>query len=736
MRTVDVIIDVSTRVLDTPFTYAVTEDCDPRVGCAVIVPLRGRKALGYVITTGEVDDDAPEASKIKPVEAVVSEPYFDDAGSRLIRHIAHTYIAPLNACVHLLTPAGRTPKLVKTENGYELKKPARRRGKKQGEAKDRDAASDPEQRAEGPGPVPETARQPHTETAAGAFRSHEGDLPVLTDEQTAALATIREAMDRHDGEAVLIDGVTGSGKTEVYLRAIARALEQGKGAIVLVPEISLTPQTVARFEDRFGETVAVMHSRMTQAERYDQWCAARSGAKRVVVGPRSALFCPVPDLGLIVIDEEHEGTYKQGSAPRYDAREVAAWMARDRGITLIMGSATPSIEALARCKTERGWHRCVMAERVNRRPLPPVDVVDMAREFGSGSRSMFSRHLSDALYETVDAGQKSVLLLNQRGFANFMLCRECGFVPECPTCSVSMTYHADRQRLVCHHCGRTMAVPARCPECGSPYLRLFGAGTQRVEAELRVLLEGHDCRIVRMDSDTTSTRTAHRKLLAEFAKPGAAVLLGTQMIAKGLDFDDVTLVGVINADTQLKLPDFRASERTFDLIEQVAGRAGRADLPGRVVVQTYMADNIAITAAARYDRRGFLAEELPKRKMLGYPPYTRLVDVLVWGRSLNEVRACTQELADHIGQVVDDMNALGNAPDTGMGDGHVPGCLWSSLGAAPCGIEKLRNNYRWHVLVKAPRDADVSTVLTPLMRSVRMPSGVNVACDVDPASVV
>ena len=360
---------------------------------------------------------------------------------------------------------------------------------------------------------------------------------------------------------------------------------------------------------------------MTQAERFDQWEAVRRGEKRVVVGARSALFCPMPSLGVVVIDEEHESTYKQESAPRYHARDVAAWMAKRHGAALVLGSATPSIETLCRCKADPFWHRVALPERANGKPMPEVRVIDMAREFGSGSRSMFARELVSDLHAALDAGRKAVLLLNQRGFASFVLCRDCGFVPECPTCSVSLTYHERGNMLACHHCGRRMPAPPVCPACGSPYLKKFGAGTQRVEAELRNLLADRpEVRIVRMDADTTSTRDAHARLLDEFARPGAAVLLGTQMIAKGLDFDDVVLVGVIDADTQLRLPDFRSAERTFDLVEQVAGRAGRGAFEGRVLVQTYMPESCAIQAAAVYDRRRFLADELPKRKLLGYPP--------------------------------------------------------------------------------------------------------------------
>lgn len=555
--------------------------------------------------------------------------------------------------------------------------------------------------------------------AAGGFTP--SPKPPLTQGQAAALAVIDAARERGAGEVVLVDGVTGSGKTEVYLQAIEAALAAGRTACVLVPEISLTPQTVGRFRGRFGDTVAVMHSRMSQGERYDQWDFIRSGAARVVVGARSALFTPLSNLGLIIIDEEHEGSYKQDSSPRYHARDVAVWMARRAGAAVVLGSATPSIEALHACAKDPAWHHVELPERANGKPLPAVRVVDMAVEFSGGSRSMFSGALSRALAEELSAGRKAVLLLNQRGFAKFLLCRECGFVPECPSCSTSLTYHERGNFLICHHCGFRIPAPPVCPECASPYLKKFGAGTQRVEADLRVLLDetpgvGPGVPIVRMDADTTSGKGAHQRLLEEFAAADAAVLLGTQMIAKGLDFEDVTLVGVINADTMLKLPDYRAAERTFDLVEQVAGRAGRAELPGRVLVQTYEADAAPIRAAASYDRALFLRDELPKRRLLGYPPYVRMANVLIWGKDEAAVRGAAQQLQQGIEQVVRDFG----------------GDDWTVLPATPCVLAKLRGTYRWHIVVKCPPEADLSAVLLPYFRHRKPDKDANVAIDVDP----
>lgn len=794
MKLAQVILDIPTQALDTPYTYAVPEgglfaaaldgagdeegaaacqDYAVEVGAAVLVPFGHRQAIGFVVSMGECGQpggsDWPEGvdpGKLKPIVRAVSRPYFDEEGAACAQWLSERYIAPLSACVRLFTPPGGVARMVRGRDGrWRFEQPV------VGEVDDRWVVPGPELSSFAPrknavkqAQVVEAVRggevrvaelaaqfgavsaalktleskgvvriehrrrmrgmavERGSDSATDCNRSHvPTKKPQLTGGQAEALQAIERACDAADGRVVLVDGVTGSGKTEVYLQAIERVLAQGRTACVLVPEISLTPQTVGRFRGRFGDTVAVMHSRMSAGERFDQWDFIRSGAARVVVGARSALFTPLSNVGLYVIDEEHEGSYKQDSAPRYHARDVAVWMARRSGAAVVLGSATPSIEALYQCAKNPLWEQVCLPERANGRPLPEVRVVDMAREFAEGSRSMFSAALVRGLQEELSCGRKVVLLLNQRGFAKFLLCRECGFVPKCPHCDTSLTYHERGNFLTCHHCGYREATPPVCPKCKSPYLKKFGAGTQRVEDELRVLLDGMEgvgpeVPIVRMDADTTSGKGAHQRLLDQFAAADAAVLLGTQMIAKGLDFDDVTLVGVINADTQLQLPDYRAHERTFDLIEQVAGRAGRAELAGRVLVQTYESDAAPIRAAARYDRAMFLKDELPKRRLLGYPPYVRMANVLVWGAHEQDVASLAKEI----------QRDLDEAVRTWGGDG------WSVLPATACVLAKLRNTYRWHVVVKCPADADVSSVLLPYFRKRKPDKWVNVAVDVDP----
>lgn len=746
MNVAHVVVDIPAKEIDTHFDYLVADDAEGvTIGSCVLVDFGNRPVVGYVV--GLSDTSAHD--KLKPVRALLGGPYFDHAGAEVARWIAQRYVAPLSESVRLFAPPGGTPKAVKVPqpDGSEAWT-LRRAGV--GPVDDRWAmlaegasgftprANATLQRAvldalaDGPVRVAELAADLgsvdgalNTLQKAGAVevqrrrRMREAEVrerPAhrherLTDGQSRALTAISAAMD--GGGVVLLDGVTGSGKTEVYLRAIEEALESGGTACVLVPEISLTPQTVGRFRSRFGDDVAVLHSRLSAGERFDQWDLVREGRARIVVGARSALFAPLRNLKLIVIDEEHESSYKQGSSPRYHARDVAERIAGLNGAALVLGSASPSMESLHHCEQGR-WVRVEMPERVTGRDLPPVTVVDLGAEFAAGHRSMFSRPLTDALHHVHDAGEKAVLFLNRRGFASFLLCRECGFVPSCDSCTTSMTYHDVGGRLMCHHCGATRAVPGTCPRCASPYLRQFGAGTQRVEAELESLLPGWP--VVRMDADTTTGKGAHERLLASFEALPSGALLGTQMIAKGLDYPEVTLVGVIAADITLNLPDFRAGERTYQLLEQVAGRAGRGDKEGAVVVQTYWPDHPAIRAAAAHDPSLFYVEERALRRELGYPPYGRLANLIVRGRSHKGVADTASQLASVLREIV--------APE------------WGILGPSPCPLARLKGIHRWHVLLKAPEAADISSPVAEALRKLRPAADVSVGPDIDPVDLL
>lgn len=778
-----VVLDIPTRALDGAFDYEIPPelagdaagvalpatsgpdsgpDLGPvAVGATVLVPLGNRQVVGYVMATSP---DAPagiDPKKIKPILQVLAVPAFDDAGAAVARWMAHEYACPLPDAVRPFLAPGQKVKVTRDALGEPWRlvtdsvgavderwaglapaaadfTPARNAARQR--AVIEALAEGPQRVAELSATIPgaaaavtalarrgvvlvERRRQVRGAADATSLSSAAAPRPAaLTDGQRAALSAIDAARAAARGDVVLVDGVTGSGKTEVYLDAIERSLADGRGALVLVPEISLTAQTVGRFRSRFGDDVAVLHSRLSAGERFDQWDLVRRGEAHVVVGARSALFAPLADPGLIIIDEEHEGSYKQDKSPRYHAREVAARMARERGCALVLGSATPSLESLGRCRAGSWggvtWTRVSMPERPGGARLPEVRVVDMAEQFRGGDRSVFSAPLADALRGVAERGEKAVLLLNRRGFANFLMCRECGCVPECPHCSCALTYHERGHYLACHTCGRTWPVRAypdpstSCPNCGSRYLGAYGVGTQRVEDELRMMLpEGVE--VIRMDADTTRAKGAHQRLLEQFDAARSAVLVGTQMIAKGLDFPEVTLVGVINADTMLKLPDFRAAERTYDLLEQVAGRAGRGETPGQVIVQTYWASHPAMRAVEGHDRALFLEAELAERREAGYPPFSRLGNVVLWGRSDAAVRMASKAIADAV---------------RGRVEGQ-PG--WEVLGPTDCVKARAKDFFRRHVMVKSPVDADLGGVLGAAAASLGPLKGINMSVDID-----
>ncbi|WP_314196555.1 primosomal protein N' [Abiotrophia defectiva] len=441
---------------------------------------------------------------------------------------------------------------------------------------------------------------------------------TLTEAQEAVYEQVAQALEEHQEQTFLLEGVTGSGKTEVYLQLMAKASQMGRGAILLVPEIALTPQMVRQVKSRFQTGVAVLHSGLTNSQKYDEWRRIIRGQATIVVGARSSIFAPIRDLGLVIIDEEHETTYKQSDTPRYHAREVAIWRCHYHQAPLLLGSATPSLESRSRAQVGRYQH-LRLPERVNGRPLPPVTLVDMTKEMAQQTTDELSSVLKDKIADRLAKGQQIVLLLNRRGYASYMLCRECGQVIQCPRCDISLTYHKHEHRLKCHYCDYQSPVPDRCPNCHSDYLRTFGLGTQKIEE----LLNQHfpTARIIRMDMDTTRKKGQHEALLDRFRRHEADILLGTQMIAKGLDFETVTLVGVINADTALNLPDFRAGEKTFQLLTQVAGRTGRGRFEGEVLIQTYNPDHYVMQLAQQHDYDSFFYYEMKRRHLGHYPPY-------------------------------------------------------------------------------------------------------------------
>lgn len=609
-----------------------------------------------------------------------------------------------------------------------------------------------------------------TEVMRDPFAERAEEPPVahpLTDDQERALRAIMEtgagsiagagagagsdaSAPRSAPKPVLLHGVTGSGKTRVYIEVLQRVLDAGRGAIVLVPEISLTPQTVKRFRAWFGDQVAVLHSALSQGERWDAWRQLLAGEKRIAVGARSALFAPIPDLGVVIVDEEHDGSYKQSEAPRYQARDLAVVRARLTGALCVLGSATPSLESWL--NAERGkFVRVSMPRRVGGRPMPPVRLIDLRegrkgagsagvaagardadgaagtasgatadpRAGGGGAGRVLTPMLRDAVDARLERGEQVILLLNRRGYSSFVQCQECGEVEACPNCSVSLTYHRRLGRIICHHCRFEAPAPSRCPRCGGEDLDFRGLGTEQVE---RVVVETFpEARIARMDVDTTSGKWAHHEILGRVERGEVDILLGTQMIAKGLDFERVTLVGVINADVGIHLPDFRASERTFQLLSQVAGRAGRGELGGEVLIQTSMPDHYALQAALAHDYAGFARRELEERLSPPYPPHQRLANVVV---SSTDPQVAMEQA-----------EAAARWVRRGL---ERPGGLAVQLvGPAPAPIERLHNRWRWHFLLRSQRVDHLGRVCRALMERFQ-PKGrdVRVTLDRDPVALL
>lgn len=516
----------------------------------------------------------------------------------------------------------------------------------------------------------------------------------LTEEQQQAIEPIIDTIDHEEHRTFLLHGVTGSGKTEIYLQAIDQVIQRGKEAIVLVPEIALTPQMVKRFKGRFGSNVAVLHSGLSIGEKYDEWRKVLRKEVQVVVGARSAIFAPFENLGIIIIDEEHETTYKQEETPRYHARDVAIKRGEYNRCPVVLGSATPSLESYAR-GVKGVYHLLTMKKRTNEKAMPAVEIIDMRDELHAGNRSMFSRLLIDEIKGCLERKEQVVLLLNRRGYSTFALCRDCGHVEQCPNCDISLTYHKRQNVLKCHYCAFETQMPLSCPNCQSNLFRYFGTGTERVEESLTKILP--EARVIRMDVDTTRRKGAHERLLKKFANQEADILLGTQMIAKGLDFENVTLVGVLAADSMLHLPDFRSSERTFQLLTQVSGRAGRHELEGKVIIQTYTPGHYSIKFASNYHYLAFFEHEMKIRRTFAYPPYFYLVLFTISHE--NEQKA--YEVAQKMRTILE--STLNLRAHTIV------------LGPSPSPIARMKNRYRFQLLIKYRHEPQLHAIINDMM---------------------
>lgn len=528
----------------------------------------------------------------------------------------------------------------------------------------------------------------------------------LTEHQAQSLARVQGCLELGQHREILLFGVTASGKTEVYLRAVEQVLQAGRGALVLMPEIALTVHAVSQYRGRFGDMLAVLHSRLSAGERADEWRRIESGQARVVLGPRSAVFAPLDDPGIIILDEEHEPAFKQESDPRYHARDVCREIARRRNIPLVLGSATPSVESFRRA-IEGASELCEMPLRIDDRPVPQVKIVDMSALAREGTLAVFGPDLAEHLMLNLKAGGQSIVFLNRRAYGTFVLCRECGYVANCPNCAVTVKFHRGDQSIRCHHCDWRAKSPDVCPQCGGARIASFGIGTQRVEEELQRMLP--EARLLRMDRDTTSGKDSLVELLEQFRARQADILIGTQMVAKGLDFPGVLVVGVINADTGLYMPDFRAAERGFQLLTQVAGRAGRGDTPGTVLFQTFQPEHYAVQAAAKHDYRSFYEMETALREESGWPPFSSVARILAQRPTSAEARASVEAAAAAL------------ARDRTI----------EVIGPSPAPIERIKSRSRWHMLV---RGADRATVIEALRRA--SVSQAELQVDIDPLNLL
>lgn len=727
----EVVIDLVSNAVDRPFHYRIPPGMQGKLlpGMRVIVPFANRVAQGYIL---RLLHETPIDS-LRDIKAIEDpEPLLTVEQLTLARWMSLRYYCRIIDVVHAMVPAsfreGKRPGLIEVLEAL----PA---------AAEADLKRAPVQREalqliieKGPLPKSELTRRgvkgavlrnlaekglvkgKKVRPTYGQPKLPPSPRPYkLRDEQAYCLDEICLALAKKERQEFLLHGITASGKTEVYIRSIACCLESGRSALVMVPEIALTPQMIEHFERPFPGQVAVLHSRLSSAEKNRQWQKIFEGAAKIVLGARSAVFAPLKNIGLIIIDEEHETTYKQEEAPRYHTRDVARWRARYNRAVLVLGSATPSLESYYRAL--KGEQRFLaMTERVTPVQLPPVTVIDMRKELKENHRHIFSRTLIDELKSVLEQDEQALLFINRRGFAGFVLCRECGYVVRCRSCDVSMTLHLDRQVMCCHYCGYQEAVPTVCPGCGGIKIRYFSAGTQRVEEEVKKIFPG--AALIRMDSDTTTSRRAHDHYYRQFRERKASILIGTQMVAKGFDFPDLTLVGVIAADTTLNLPDFRAPERTFQLLTQVAGRTARGPGGGRVIVQTYHPDHYSITAAAGHDYKTFFEQEIANRRQLAYPPYSDLIRFLFSGEDEKMVHQAAGWFSGQLNTIADRAEILG---------------------PAPASLYRINEQFRVQILLKGEKLTAIAPAVKKMIRSYhehKPPWGARLAVDFNPLVVL
>ena len=695
----EIVINSDALEIDKPFTYEVPEELieDIKVGQWVKVPFGIKNSLvdGFILSIKEDEVSGIRIKKIKSISLL--EPLLTKEDIKLVDFLKENYLCKYIDGIRLLIPQGV---LKGVNNKYKLvvaigdKKPSTDIEEKYSDIftfiRKNNGKFNKSELIKLYGlstyKINKLIKEDYLKVEEEVvyrynFKEYiEYKEKALTKDQIKAI----ESIEVSDKNVILLKGVTGSGKTEVYMNLVRKEILNGKSAIILVPEISLTPQMIERFKGRFGREVAVFHSKLSDGERYDEWYRVKEGKARVIIGARSALFLPAQDLGIIIIDEEHENTYKSEQNPKYVTREVAEFISKLNNCKVILGSATPSIET---------YYRAISGEielvelnnRIDNRPMPKIEIVDMREELNSGNISMFSRKLFLEIREALNRKEQIILFLNRRGFSTFVSCRSCGYVFKCPKCDISMTYHKNGY-LVCHYCGYGQMQPKVCPKCKSKYVKHFGTGTERVEEEVRRHFK--DAKVLRMDMDTTRNKNSHEAIYNAFKNGEGDILIGTQMISKGLDFENVTLVGILAADMSLNISDYRAAERTFQIITQVSGRAGRGQKEGKVILQTYNPTHYSLNYAKKYDYEGFYNEEFTARGLMYYPPFGRILLVNASSKNENSLKNFMNILKNELSSISKNEENI------------------DMLGPVPCIISKIKDNFRWQIIFKGDLSLD------------------------------
>lgn len=694
----EVVVNSSVTDLNRTFDYSVPNDMNVSIGMRVLVPFGMRKGteIGYVVGL------KPSSSfKCKDIIKVVDK-VFDDNKLELARWMSRQYFCNLSDSLRLLVPPGTGKKVdrvkTKTEKWVSICEDANLDSIKSD--KQKRVISFLTDNYEAPlyellGFTDTTVSIVKTLEKNGIIKLDDVEVsrnpfvnkeiePSKPLELTEKQENVLDSVNLEKFEEYLIYGVTGSGKTEIYLQLIDKVLKQGKNAIVLVPEISLTPQITNRFLSRFGDCIAILHSRLSLGERYDEWQKIKSGKCKIVIGARSAIFAPIDNVGVIIIDEEHDSSYKSETTPKYDAKEIARKISETYNIPLVLGSATPSIKTYY--NAENGIIKLLeLPDRISSSGLPDIDIVDLREELANGNKTVFSRKLYNEIKRNIENKEQTMLFLNRRGYSTFVMCRDCGYVVKCDKCDVAMTYHLTQNKLLCHYCGEEQNNVQVCPSCGGKNIRYFGTGTQKIEAEIKKYFP--TASVIRMDVDTTRCKNAHEVILNKFKNEKIDILLGTQMITKGHDFENVTLVGVLAADSSINIADYRANERTFQLLTQVAGRAGRGNKKGRAIIQTYMPDEFSILAAKEQDYRNFYKKEIIVREKLKYPPFCDIMVGVLSGEDEEKVKDEAMRFYLAISKHFEAYNPI------------------------PAPISKINKQYRWRILAKVKVDDDAINTL-------------------------